>query len=98
MLFVKRRDMVPKLIGGCYSSSDIDQQITEAEKELQSAIEAKATAEQAYNELSIKILELQIEKKKLGDSVDKAKTNEKLLSSRLRVLRSKYWSVRQEGL
>ena len=80
------------------SSEELANIISDKEKELQATIKARATVEQTVNELVLQKLQLAVKIKELSNSLDKAKFNERILSSELRDLTSKFWLSKKQGM
>lgn len=79
------------------SSTEIDEYICFLEKDLKEAIETNETVEQERLLLQKQIIELQLKKKDLDMIISKSHARIKTLSVDLRIARSKFWSVRNEG-
>lgn len=79
------------------SSAEIDEYICRLEKELKEAIEINETVEQERLLLQKQIIELQLKKKNLDMTISKSHARIKTLQVDLRIARSKFWMVRNEG-
>lgn len=80
------------------SAYQIDEKIVEAEKELKELINQNQIVEQEKLNLQREILELQVKKKNLEISLSKSTTNIRQLTITLKILRSKFWAAKDQGL
>ena len=79
------------------SSSDIENIRVEKIKELSIHQNHTALVEQKIFELQIKIIGLQKEKKEYELSLSKGKQNIRELNAYLKILESKFWTVKNSG-
>ena len=80
------------------SSSVIDMEKTQLEKDLKVAIGKKSVVEVAMHELSREILVLQVKKKDLSISLTKARMNVRVLEVDISLKTSEFFSTKNEGL
>ena len=79
------------------SSHEISLQIDEKEKELKEAISAHELIEQQKLRLQRAIIRLQLKKKELEMVLSKSSANRKQIEIELRLLKNRFWAVKNEG-
>lgn len=79
------------------SSYEIDQAICSLESKLKKAITENEAIEQRRLAIQKKMLELQLEKKGLEADLSQRKSDMKAMDIDLKILRSKFWAVKNEG-
>uniref|UniRef100_A0A6M3JHD7 Uncharacterized protein n=1 Tax=viral metagenome TaxID=1070528 RepID=A0A6M3JHD7_9ZZZZ len=79
------------------SSSEIDQKICDLEQKLKVSIIAHEKLEQQRLGMQKQILEIQLAKKTLEAELSQDRTNIKAMEINLRILKSKFWTVKHEN-
>lgn len=79
------------------STDEISREIDKKEQELKTAIVAHEVLEQERLNIQRQILELQLKKKDREIPLSKSSSNIKQINIELRLLRSRYWTVKNEG-
>ena len=80
------------------SSEKIANEIAQREKDLQEAIRNYETVALETHSLQRDILNLRIRLKDLSITLEKAKNNKQLIQSDLRILKDRFWQLKNENL
>jgi prefoldin subunit 5 len=83
---------------GYKSSFDAESALLKLEPDLRSAVALAGTLEQAMNEVRRKLLDLEINKNDLRESLRKARENVRRIESELRQTKTEFWRLKHENL
>ena len=80
------------------SSFEAETSLIELEKDLQRANESNGVLESEMNDLRRKLLDMEIRKNDLRESIRKGRENIKRIESELRVIKTTFWRLKNDGL